>query len=68
MNNRPKSAAAPGGGTVFMSAGEARDETGRIVATAQVVGRYRDGSGRPEGMKRPADIPPGTSPPRPPDQ
>ncbi len=57
-----------GGGTVFMSAGEARDETGRIVATAQAVGRYRDGSGKPEGMKRPAGIPRGSSPPRPPDQ
>ena len=30
-----------GGATVFMSAGEVRDETGKIVATAQTVSRYR---------------------------
>ncbi len=53
-----------GGGTVFMSAGEARDESGKIVATAQAVGRYRDGSGKPEGMPRPAGTAPGRSPGR----
>ncbi len=53
-----------GGGTMFMSSGEARDETGRIVGTAQVVGRYRDGSGKPEGMKRPDGVAPGISPSR----
>jgi uncharacterized protein (TIGR00369 family) len=57
-----------GGQTVFMSVGEARDETGKIVGTAQAVGRYRDGCGKPEGMPRPAGIPRGSSPPRPPDQ
>ncbi len=57
-----------GGRFVFMSAAEARDETGKIVATAQAVGRYRDGSHKPEGMPRPDGIAPGTSPPRPPDQ
>ena len=57
-----------GGRSVFMSAAEARDENGRMVATAQAVGRYRDGSDKPEGMPRPPDTPPGTSPPRPPDE
>lgn len=53
-----------GGRTMFMSAGEARDETGRIVATAQAVGRYRDGCHTPEGLPRPAGTAPGRSPPR----
>lgn len=53
-----------GGGTMFMSAAEARDETGTIVATAQAVGRYRDGSGKPEGMPRPDGVAPGRPPPR----
>ncbi|MHA1108274.1 MAG: PaaI family thioesterase [Alphaproteobacteria bacterium] len=53
-----------GGATMFMSVAEARDETGRIVATAQAVGRYRDGSGKPEGMKRPDGVAPGKSPQR----
>lgn len=53
-----------GGQSVFMSMAEAVDETGRIVATGQAVGRYRDGSGKPEGMKRPAGIAPGRSPGR----
>ena len=45
-----------GGGTLFMSIAEARDETGRVVATAQGIGRYRGGSGNPEGIpKSPAD-------------
>ncbi len=57
-----------GGMTTFMSVAEATDETGRIVATAQAVGRYRDGSGKPEGMIRPAGIAPGKSPPRPADK
>jgi hypothetical protein len=47
-----------------MSAGEARDESGKIVATAQTVSRYRDGSGKPEGMPRPAGTAPGRSPGR----
>ena len=42
-----------GGGTLFMSVAEARDETGRVVATAQGIGRYRDGSGSPEGIPKP---------------
>jgi uncharacterized protein (TIGR00369 family) len=46
-----------GGMTTFMSTGEVVDETGRIVATGQAVGRYRDGSGKPEGMPRPAGVP-----------
>jgi len=53
-----------GGGTMFMSSAEARDETGTIVATAQAVGRYRDGSGNPEGMPRPPGVAPGRPPPR----
>ena len=57
-----------GGMTTFMSSAEAKDETGRIVATAQAVGRYRDGSGKPEGMLRPSVIPQGKSPPRPADK
>jgi uncharacterized protein (TIGR00369 family) len=57
-----------GGQTMFMSRAEARDETGRIVGTAQAVGRYRDGSGNPEGSPRPAGIPQGKSPPRPIDE
>lgn len=54
-----------GGTTLFMSAAEARDETGRVVATGQAVGRYRDGCHLPEGIPRPADVPPGHSMPRP---
>lgn len=54
-----------GGSTVFMSAAEARDESGRIVATGQAVGRYRDGCHLPEGIPRPKDLPPGHSLPRP---
>lgn len=53
-----------GGGTVFMSVAEAVDETGKIVATGQAVGRYRDGSGKPEGMSRPPGVPEGRSPHR----
>ena len=54
-----------GGSTVFMSVAEACDETGRIVATGQAVGRYRDGCHVPEGIPRPKDLPPGHSLPRP---
>ena len=57
-----------GGRSVFMSTGEAKDETGKIVATAQAVGRYRDGSHKPEGMPRPAGVAPSNAPPRPADQ
>ena len=53
-----------GGGTVFMSVAEAIDETGRVVATGQAVGRYRDGSGKPEGMPRPPGVAEGRSPGR----
>lgn len=53
-----------GGQSVFMSVAEAIDENGRVVATGQAVGRYRDGSGKPEGMPRPAGIPAGRSPGR----
>lgn len=53
-----------GGRTLFMSVAEAVDETGRIVASGQAVGRYRDGSHKPEGMKRPAGVPEGRSPHR----
>lgn len=53
-----------GGSTMYMSAAEARDEAGRMVATAQVVGRYRDGCGNPEGLPRPAGVPAGRAPPR----
>ena len=53
-----------GGQSVFMSVAEALDENGRVVATGQAVGRYRDGSGKPEGMPRPAGIPAGRSPGR----
>lgn len=53
-----------GGATMFMSVAEARDETGRIVATGQGIGRYRDGCHTPEGLPRPDDVPAGTSPPR----
>jgi len=53
-----------GGSTMFMSAAEARDETGRIVATGQGIGRYRDGCHLPEGLPRPAGVEPGKSPPR----
>jgi len=53
-----------GGQSVFMSVAEAMDENGRVVATGQAVGRYRDGSGKPEGMPRPAGIPAGRSPGR----
>jgi uncharacterized protein (TIGR00369 family) len=54
-----------GGTTVFMSQAEARDEQGRVIATGQAVGRYRDGCHVPEGIPRPKDLPPGHSLPRP---
>lgn len=53
-----------GGSTMFMSAAKARDETGRIVATGQGIGRYRDGCHLPEGLPRPVGVEPGKSPPR----
>ncbi|MEE8334408.1 MAG: PaaI family thioesterase [Alphaproteobacteria bacterium] len=53
-----------GGRTMFMSVVEAVDESGRIVASGQAVGRYRDGSHKPEGMKRPDGVPEGRSPQR----
>ncbi len=53
-----------GGRTLFMSVAEAVDETGRIVASGQAVGRYRDGSHKPEGMKRPDGVAEGRSPHR----
>ncbi len=53
-----------GGRTMFMSVAEARDETGKIVATGQGIGRYRDGCHLPEGLPRPDGVPQGKSPPR----
>ncbi len=53
-----------GGATMFMSVAEAKDETGRIVATGQGIGRYRDGCHTPEGLPRPDGVPAGKSPPR----
>ena len=53
-----------GGATMFMSVAEAKDETGRIVATGQGIGRYRDGCHLPEGLPRPDGVPEGKSPPR----
>ena len=46
---------------MFMSVAEARDQTGRIVATGQGNGRYRSGSGDPEGVPRDSHVPPGKS-------
>lgn len=53
-----------GGRTMFMSVAEAKDETGRIVASGQGIGRYRDGCHLPEGLPRPDGVPAGKSPPR----
>jgi len=53
-----------GGRTMFMSAVEAKDENGRLVATGQGIGRYRDGCHLPEGLPRPDGLEPGKSPPR----
>ena len=53
-----------GGRTMFMSAVEARDQDGRIVATGQGIGRYRDGCHKPEGLPRPDGVPEGKSPGR----
>ena len=53
-----------GGRTMFMSVAEARDETGRIVATGQGIGRYRDGCHAPEGLPRPDGVADGRSPGR----
>ena len=53
-----------GGRTMFMSVAEARDETGRIVATGQGIGRYRDGCHTPEGLPRPDGVADGKSPGR----
>ena len=53
-----------GGRTMFMSVAEAKDETGRVVATGQGIGRYRDGCHTPEGMPRPDDVVDGKSPGR----
>ena len=53
-----------GGRTMFMSVAEARDETGRIVATGQGIGRYRDGCHTPEGLPRPDGVADGRSPGR----
>ena len=53
-----------GGSTMFMSVAEARDESGRIVATGQGIGRYRDGCHTPEGLPRPDGVAEGKSPPR----
>ena len=53
-----------GGATMFMSVAEAKDETGRIVATGQGIGRYRDGCHLPEGLPRPDGVPEGKSPAR----
>ncbi len=53
-----------GGATMFMSVAEAKDETGRIVATGQGIGRYRDGCHLPEGLPRPDGVAAGKSPPR----
>jgi len=47
-----------------MSTAEARDETGRIVATGQGIGRYRDGCHTPEGLPRPDGVADGRSPGR----
>lgn len=59
-----KSKKTGGGATMFMSAAEAKDETGRIVATGQGIGRYRDGCHLPEGLPRPDGVAAGKSPPR----
>ena len=53
-----------GGATMFMSVAEAKDETGRIVATGQGIGRYRDGCHLPQGLPRPDGVASGKSPPR----
>ena len=53
-----------GGRTMFMSVAEAKDETGRIVATGQGVGRYRDGCHTLEGLPRPDSVADGKSPGR----
>ncbi len=53
-----------GGATMFMSVAEAKDETGRIVAMGQGIGRYRDGCHLPEGLPRPDGVAAGKSPPR----
>lgn len=53
-----------GGSTMFMSTAEARDQDGRIVATGQGIGRYRDGCHKPEGLPRPDGVPDGKSPGR----
>ncbi|MGB0574703.1 MAG: PaaI family thioesterase [Alphaproteobacteria bacterium] len=53
-----------GGRTMFMSVAEAKDESGRIVATGQGIGRYRDGCHTPEGLPRPDGVPDGKSPGR----
>jgi uncharacterized protein (TIGR00369 family) len=53
-----------GGRTMFMSVAEVKDETGRIVATGQGIGRYRDGCHTPEGLPRPDGLEEGRSPPR----
>jgi uncharacterized protein (TIGR00369 family) len=53
-----------GGRTMFMSVAEAKDETGRIVATGQGIGRYRDGCHTLEGLPRPDGVADGKSPGR----
>ena len=53
-----------GGRTMFMSVAEAKDESGRIVATGQGIGRYRDGCHIPQGMPRPDSVADGKSPGR----
>lgn len=53
-----------GGSTMFMSIAEVKDESGRIVATGQGIGRYRDGCHTPEGLPRPEGLADGQSPPR----
>ncbi|NKB19712.1 MAG: hotdog fold thioesterase [Alphaproteobacteria bacterium] len=53
-----------GGRTMFMSVAEARDQDGRILATGQGIGRYRDGCHLPEGLPRPDGVPDGKSPGR----
>jgi uncharacterized protein (TIGR00369 family) len=53
-----------GGRTMFMSVAEAKDESGRVVATGQGIGRYRDGCHIPEGLPRPDGVADGKSPGR----
>ncbi len=53
-----------GGRTMFMSVAEARDENGKILATGQGIGRYRDGCHKPEGLPRPDGVLEGRSPGR----